>query len=165
MDVLKLSTEWAKAEILSARLVMLFSLLVFLLAAGFWQFGKTGMAKAFIIPSFIMGILIFSVGIGLYLANKPRVIQFPVEYLKNPDVFIKKELARTAKSAQDFTTVFKVLPAIIIAAAMLIIFLPAAVWRASSVSIILLIGFLMLVDTQTEARNTAYHQALLNVKR
>lgn len=164
MDVIKLSTDWAKAEILSARLMLLFSLLVFLLAVGFWQVGKTGMAKAFIIPLFVMGILIFSVGVGLYLANKPRVKQFPIDCLKNREAFINMELARTAKSQQDFSLVFKVLPAIIIVAALLIIFIPANTWRASSVGIILLMGFLMLVDAQTEARNSAYHQALINVR-
>ncbi|UEG51885.1 hypothetical protein LLH06_13025 [Mucilaginibacter daejeonensis] len=164
MDVLKLSTDWAKAEIVSARLVLLFGVLIFLVAIGFWQFGRTGTARAFIIPLFIAGILVVAVSAGLYLANKPRLIQFRDEYQKDQQAFMQKELARTFKSQQDFKMVFKALPAIIIVAALIIVFVPGSIWRASATVTILLMAFLMLVDSQTEARNNAYRQELLNVK-
>ena len=35
MDILKLSTDWAKAEVFSAKIVLLLSLLIFLAAFGF----------------------------------------------------------------------------------------------------------------------------------
>ena len=73
MDILKLSTDWAKAELFSARIVGLFSIIVLLSAAGFAYWGKTTMAKAFVIPVVVSGVLLITVGIGLYAANKPRI--------------------------------------------------------------------------------------------
>ena len=50
MDILKLSMEWAKDEILSSKFFILFGLLFLFGALGFWQMGKTELAKAFITP-------------------------------------------------------------------------------------------------------------------
>ena len=53
MDILKLSTDWAKAEVFSAKISLLLSILFFLAAVGFWQLGKTAMAKAFVWPMLV----------------------------------------------------------------------------------------------------------------
>ena len=50
MDIIKLSTDWAKAEVFSAKIVWLFSAIEIIAAIGFWYWGKTVMAKAFIWP-------------------------------------------------------------------------------------------------------------------
>lgn len=76
MEILKLSTDWARAEVFSTKMVGLLSLLVFLTAVGFWQLGKTPMAKAFLWPLIIAGLLLAAVGAGLYFANKPRIARF-----------------------------------------------------------------------------------------
>jgi hypothetical protein len=164
VDVLKLSTDWAKAEIFSAKMVGLYSLLVLLLASGFWQLGKTAMARAFIIPLIVMAILMIAVAAGLYLANKPRISQFQKEVNNDPEVFLQKEVQRTAKSQAELGMVFKVLPAIIIIAAFLIIFVPSPQSRAIGITVILLMASLMVVDSNIDARNTAYHRNLLKSK-
>ena len=46
MDIIRLSTDWAKAEVFSAKMLTLLSVVFFLVAFGFWQLGKTVMAKA-----------------------------------------------------------------------------------------------------------------------
>lgn len=56
MDILKLSTDWAKAEVFSAKVTLLLSLLFVIGAIGFWQLGKTAMAKAFVWPMIVAGI-------------------------------------------------------------------------------------------------------------
>src|SRR5471030_738394 len=117
MDILKLSTDWAKAEVFSDKVSLLLSLLLLLAALGFWQFGKTAMAKAFVWPMLIAGVLIAAVAAGLYFANKPRIVQFEIAYNTNAKAFVQTETARTAKSQNDLALVFKVLPLIIIAAA------------------------------------------------
>jgi len=58
MEIIKLSTDWAKAEVFSAKMVGILSLLVFLVALGFWQLGKTPVAKSFVWPLFVAGILL-----------------------------------------------------------------------------------------------------------
>lgn len=164
MDILKLSTDWAKAEVFSAKIVLLLGLLFFLAALGFWQLGKTNMAKAFVWPMLVAGVLIISTSAGLYFANKPRISQFEIDYRADAAAFLQKETARTAKSQQELALVFKVLPLLIIAASLLIIFLNTPTWRAIGITVIALMMTLLFVDSNTNARNEDYHQYLLAEK-
>jgi hypothetical protein len=164
MDILKLSIDWAKAEVFSAKISLLISLLFFVAAAGFWQLGKTTMAKAFVWPMLVSGVLILAVSAGLYFANKPRVTQFETAYNTDVKAFVQTETERTAKSQNDLVLVFKVLPIIIIAAALLIMFVDTPLWRAIGITTIALMTILMFIDSNTDARNTAYHQHLIAEK-
>ena len=69
-------------------------------------------------------------------------------------------LLEKQKSKHDLTLVFQVLPAIIIAAALVVMFSQTPLWRAIGVTTILLMTLLMLIDSNTEARNAVYHQQL-----
>jgi hypothetical protein len=164
MEIIKLSTDWAKAEVFSAKMVGIVSFLVVLVALGFWQVGKTPMAKSLVWPLLVAGLLLVAVSAGLYFANKPRIAQFEAAYKNDPTLFTQNEIIRTAKSKHDLALVFRVLPAIIIAAALLILFSQMPLWRAIGITTILLMTVLMLIDSNTDARNTAYHQTLLNAK-
>jgi hypothetical protein len=164
MEILKLSTDWAKAEVFSAKISLLLSLLFFLATLGFWQLGKTAMAKAFVWPMLVSGILIAAVSAGLYFGNKPRVTQFETAYNTDAKAFVQTEIKRTAKSQNDLALVFKVLPLIIITAALLIVFVNTPLWRAIGITTIALMTILMFIDSNTGARNTAYHQHLLAEK-
>ena len=161
MEIIKLSTDWAKAEVFSAKMVGLLSFVVFLAALGFWQLGKTPMARSFVWPLLVAGLLLVAVSAGLYFANQPRIARFEAACKNDAASFIRNEIARTEKSKRDLAFVFKVLPAIIVAAALLIMFSQTPVWRAIGVVTILLVALLMLIDSNTDARNTAYHQKLL----
>ena len=164
MDIIKLSTDWAKAEVFSAKIVWLFSAIEILAALGFWYLGRTAMAKSFVWPLLLTGLFLVAVGAGLYFANKPRIQRFENESHHNPDAFIKEEIQRTAESQRQLTLVFKILPAIIIVAAGAILLLPLFPWRAIAVTTIITVTFLMIVDSNTEARNSAYHTQLSTLK-
>ena len=165
MDILKLSTDWAKAEVFSAKMVTLLSVLFFLIAFGFWQFGKTAMAKAFVWPLLVVGVLVIAIAAGLYFTNKPRILSFETAYRSDPDQFIQSEIARSAKSQKDLATiVFKVLPATIIVAALLIMFFSTPLWRAIGITIIVFMACLMFIDSNTAERNANYHQQLVDLK-
>lgn len=164
MDILKLSTDWAKAEVFSSKIVWLFSAIEIIAAIGFWQLGRTVMAKAFVWPLLLTGLFLIAVGAGLYFANKPRIERFEKEYHQDPDTFIKEEIQRTTVSQKQLTLVFRILPAIIILAALAIMLLPMFPWRAIAVTIIITAAFLMIVDSNTEARNSDYHTQLLSFK-
>src|SRR6266403_87729 len=101
MDINKISIDWARAELFSAKIVCLFSVIVILSAVAFSHWGKTQTAKAFVIPLIVAGIFLISVGIGLYSANKPRLEQFEKEFNANPKEFILKEIQRTTKSERE----------------------------------------------------------------
>ena len=65
MELLKLATEWAKSEVFSTRFFILFALLFLVGSVGFWQLGKTDLAKAYIIPTLVAGVLLMTIGLGL----------------------------------------------------------------------------------------------------
>lgn len=164
MDILKLSQDWARAELFSAKMAWLFSVIVLITAIGFSYWGKTAMAKAFVIPLIVSAVLLVAIGAGLYFSNQPRIERFEKEYKSNAQEFIQKEIERTAKSENDFKVVFKVLPLIIVVAVGCLLFFSSPNWRAISISVILLMAFLMLLDSNTSARNEAYHKQLLQSK-
>ncbi len=163
MDILKVSIEWAKAEVFSAKMVTLIGVLFFLVAFGFRLLGKSPMAKAFVWPLFVSGVMMIVIAAGLYVTNKPRILSFETAYKNNPDGFIKSEIARTQKSQDDLATiVFKILPVIIIAAALLCMMVSTPVWRAIGITAIALMVCLMFIDSNTAARNSNYHQQLFD---
>ena len=164
MEILKLATEWAKAEVFSARFFIFFALLFLTASIGFWQLGKTEMAKAFIIPTLVAGLLILAVGVGIFFANKSRVTSFAEAYHTNPTEFIKTEITRTEKSMGEYKTiVFKVIPFIIVVAALLIAFVDKPVWRAAGITIIAMMVVILLVDSNADARIKTYHKHLKSV--
>ncbi|GEM51484.1 hypothetical protein EB1_12740 [Empedobacter brevis NBRC 14943 = ATCC 43319] len=165
MDILKFSIAWAKAELVSAKIVWLFSLLVLATASVFLFWGKAIMVKAFVIPLFVAGVFLITVGIGLYSANKPRIAQFEKEALEDERGLLDREIARTTKSEAQFKIVFTVLPTLAILSALLLFFPVSPTWRATSIVLVLMCVFLLLVDSQTAARNTRYRNQLLTLKK
>src|SRR5689334_3858749 len=137
MDIVKLSTDWAKAEVFSAKTIWLFSAIEILAATGFWYWSKTVMAKSFILPLLLAGLFLVAVGAGLYFANNSRITKFEIEYRTNPKGFLQEEIQRTVESKRQLTLVFKILPVIIIIAAIIILFVPASLWRAIAITIII----------------------------
>ena len=83
MELLNLSTEWAESEVFSTRFFILFAILFFISSLGFWQLGKTDLAKAYIIPTSVAAILLLIIGLGLFYTNKSRIKQFNEEYNSN----------------------------------------------------------------------------------
>jgi len=73
MEIIKTSIDWAKAEIFSSSFFILFGIVFVAVSIGFWQLGKTDLAKAYIIPTAVAGVLLLTIGIGLVYANKTRV--------------------------------------------------------------------------------------------
>lgn len=161
MEILKIATEWAEAEVFSARFFIFFALLFLAASAGFWQLGKSEIARAYIIPTLVAGLLILAVGVGIFFANKSRVTSFAEAYQDNPTEFVASEIARTDQIIGEYKTiVFKVIPFIIIAAALLIFFVDKPIWRASGITIMALMVVILLVDSNADARVVEYRKQL-----
>ena len=165
MDIIKISTDWARSEVFSAKIVWMFSVVEVLAAIGFWYWGRTAIARIFPWPLLVMGLFLVAVGTGLYSANKPRIAQFENEAHRDPKTFLDAEIQRTSESQRELALVFKILPGMIIVAAVVIMLAPATGWRAISVTIILTAAFLMVVDSNTTARNDDYHSQLLELNK
>ncbi|WP_397298851.1 hypothetical protein [Nonlabens ulvanivorans] len=162
MDILKLATEWAKSEVFSTRFFILFGLLFIIASIGFWQLGKTDLARSYIIPTLVAGIMLLTIGIGLFYTNKSRITQFEKAYNENTTAFIQSELDRTEKTLKEYDTiVFKAIPLIIIAAALILLFINSTMWRSISITTIAMLIVILLIDGTAHSRIENYHQQLL----
>lgn len=161
MDILKTAIDWAKAELFSTSFIMLFGLLFIAASLGFWQLGKTEIAKAYIIPTLVTGILLLAVGFGLFYTNKLRITQFEVAYNKDVSEFVASEITRAEATLKEYDTiVFKVIPVIIIVASLLILFINTPTWRAINITTIAMLTIIMAVDGAAYARIDSYHKKL-----
>jgi drug/metabolite transporter (DMT)-like permease len=161
MEILKIAIEWAKAEVFSSRFFILFAILFLIASIGFWQLGKTETAKAYIIPTLVAGTLLLAVGLGIFFTNKSRVTSFATAYNTNPTEFVTSEITRTEKSMGEYKTiVFKIIPFIIVAAALLIVFIDKPLWRAISITTIVMMGVILLIDSNANSRIESYHKQL-----
>ena len=163
MDILRTATDWAKAEVFSSTFFILFGVLFILASIGFWQLGKTDLAKAFVIPTMVAGILLLTIGVGLVFSNKSRIANFPVAYKSDASAFVQSEIDRTEKTVKEYQTiVFKIIPLIIVAAALLLIFIDKPIWRAIGITTIAMMVVILSVDINANARIEAYHQQLVS---
>ena len=162
MEIIKFATDWAKAEVFSARFFILFGLLFLAASYGFRQLGKTEMAKAYIVPSLVAGLLILAVGVGIFFANKSRISSFKEAYKNNPTEFVETELERTEKIMGEYRNiVFKIIPSIIVVAALTIVFVDKPLWRAAAITTIAMMLVILLVDSNANARVINYHKQLM----
>lgn len=166
MDILKTATDWAKAEVFSTQFFILFGVLFVLTSICFWQLGKTDMAKAYIIPTLVAGVLLLIIGFGLFFTNKSRITQFETAYNNDPSAFVESELARAESTLKEYQTiVFKAIPLIIAVCALVIVFVNTPTWRASMITTIAMLVVILLIDGTAHARIEAYNQELLLVEK
>jgi len=162
MDILKTSTDWAKAEMLSNGIFALFGVMFVLASLGFWLRGETEMARAFIIPTLVAGVLLLILGGGLLYGTWKSVAGFDAAFSQDPSAFIAAEIARVDSTmAQYAVAAFKVMPAIILVCAGLILFLNGPAWRASLITAIAMLALIIAVDSTANARLAAYKDKLL----
>lgn len=161
MDIVKTATTWGKDEVFSSQFFILFAIVFLIASVGFWQLGKTDVAKAFIYPTLVAGILLLAVGVGLFFTNKSRIKNFPTAYENDASAFVKSEISRAEKTVGEFkTVVFKAIPIIIIIAALLIIFVDKPIWRAISITTIAMMSVILLVDSNSSKRMEDYQEQL-----
>ena len=160
METLNLATEWAKAELFSTRFFILFAILFLIASIGFWQLGKTDLAKAYIVPTLVAGVLLLTIGLGLFFTNKSRITQFEKAFQADAPAFFQSEIERSESTLKEYTVVFKVIPILIIISALLILFINTPTWRAIGITTIAMLTVILLVDGTAHARIDAYHKEL-----
>lgn len=166
MDILKTATDWAKAELFSTPFFILFGLVFISVSIGFWQLGKTEIARAYIIPTLVAGVLLLTIGLGLFFTNKSRIKAFEKAYHNNATLFVESEIIRAESTLQEYKTiVFKVIPIIIIIAALLIIFINTPTWRAISITTIAMMIVILFIDGTAHARIKIYKEQLETINR
>lgn len=166
MDILKTATDWAKAELFSTPFFILFGIVFVAASVGFWQLGKTDIARAYIIPTLVAGVLLMIIGFGLFFNNKSRITQFERDYNNDKLAFVESELERAEATLKEYqTVVFKAIPIIIAICAIMIIFVNAPIWRASIITTIAMLTVILLIDGTAHDRIEAYNQELILVEK
>ncbi|WP_220764101.1 hypothetical protein [Flavobacterium sp. UMI-01] len=160
MELLKLATDWAKAEVFSTRFFIIFATLFLIASIGFWQLGKTDLAKTYIIPTLVAGLLLMTIGLGLFYTNKSRITQFETAFSADATAFYLSEIERSESTLKEYTIVFKVIPILIIVAALLILLVNTPTWRAISITTIAMLIIILLVDGTAHARIESYNKEL-----
>lgn len=164
MESVKIATEWAKEEIFSSVFFILFGLLFLLGTLGFWHWGKTEQARAFIYPTMVCGILLLTIGIGLVYANQVRLEQFRSTAEGEFSTFVQTEQIRAERTIREYErVVFMIIPLLIAGLALLMVFAKQPLWHAICISTITMMAVILLIDSNASFRMKAYHQKLLSV--
>ena len=162
MDILKVAIDWAKAELFSTPFFILFGLVFLALSLGFWQLGKTDLAKAYVLPTLVAGLLLIITGAGLYYTNKMRVTQFEIAYNQDAAAFVEAEIERAESTLKEYkNVVLTAIPIIIVICALIMPFVDTPVWRSSMITSIAMLVVILMIDGAAHARIDAYHQQLL----
>lgn len=168
MDILKASTDWAKAELYSTPFFILFGVIFLFACLGFWQLGKTELAKAYVVPTLIAGVLLIIIGIGLFYTNKARITQFQSDLQDNQHLFVKTELERVNNTLNEYDViVFTIIPIIIVICSVGLVFINQPSWRASLITSIAMLIIILLIDGTAQSRIVIYQEQLidyLNIK-
>ncbi|MEQ8584119.1 MAG: hypothetical protein RIC30_00320 [Marinoscillum sp.] len=166
MEILKAATEWARAEVFSTRFFIIFAILFLTAGIAFWQLGKTEMAKAYIIPMLVAGVLLMTIGLGLFFTNKSRITQFETAYQQDATAFVASEIERAESTIKEYkNVVFTAIPLIIAACALVIVFINTPIWRASMITTIAMLVVILLIDGTARARIEAYYEQLQLVEK
>ena len=164
MDILKAALDWARAEMLSSTVFILFGLVFLCASFCFWQLGKTGVAKAYVVPALVAGTLLLIIGVGILYQSYNRVTSFAVAYNTDSVSFIDSQIENADRVLRDYQiAVFRIMPVVIAIAAILFLFLTSPLWRASLVTTIAILAVIMLIDTNANARLEDYRQKLTEV--
>ena len=123
------------------------------------------MARAYIVPLLVTGLLLVTLGIGLILPNYLRLSSFPDAFETDEGIFIADELARVDKTMKGYNNaLFVIFPAIIIGCAFILMIMRTPIWQASAISIITMIAFLFVIDSNANARLGAYKAELIQAQ-
>lgn len=165
MDILKTATDWAKAELVSTPFFAIAGVVFIAISIGFWQVGKTDLARAYIIPTLVVGVLLVIIGVGLFFTNKARITQFETAYKADASAFVASELERAEATLKEYKNiVFTGIPIIIVICATVLFFVSSPIWRASMISIMAMLAVILLIDGLAHARIDAYNQQLLQAQ-
>lgn len=161
MDILKVATEWARAEIFSSSLFVVFGVFFVMASVGFWHLGKTELARAYITPTLVVGGLLLIIGIGLVAGNVMRLNGFEKNYKADAPAFVQSEAKRAQATIREYeTVVFKGVPVIIIICALIVLFIDTPRWRAISITTLAMMSIILLIDGTASGRMKAYNAKL-----
>ncbi len=162
MEIVNAANQWAKAEVVSSYIFMLFGISYLLASYAFGKWGNTELTKALVIPILVAGGLLLMAGIGFYFSNNTKLKNFESDYQKNPTEFVKSEIGRTEQTIKTYKNVaLKVFPLFIGIALLCVVFLLNSLVKAICIAVAAFFFVLVLLDSQALKRMEHYHDKLV----
>ena len=112
----------------------------------------------------VAGLLLMTIGLGLFYTNKTRINQFKQDFNTNATSLYESEIKRTESTLKEYKVVFKVIPILIILAASVFIFFNSPLIRAISITTVLMLIVILLIDGTAHARIEFYNKNLMELK-
>ena len=152
MDLLKISLEWAKDEVFSARFFILFGFFFVCASFGFWQLESRSSQRHLSTP-FYLWFFTYDYWHWANLFQYSTFKFFEKAYDADLQAFTATEIERVDKTMAEFELiVFKVIPYIIIFCALIFVLFDQSLSRAICLSIIGMMVVIMLVDAHSYMR-------------
>lgn len=162
MDIVKTAVDWTKAEMLSSSIFVVIGVAFLLASYGFWQIGKTDLARAYVVPFAVAGGLLLIIGVGIFAQSFGRLSSFPAAYEADAGAFLASEVQRAEKVLGQYrVAVSWVIPIIVIVASVALMLFTAPFLRAICVTTIALMAVLLMLDSNANARLLVYQAQVL----
>lgn len=94
MEILQNAINWCKGEILSAKLILVFSAVMFVLGFLVYKLGYYSEAKSMFVPLLSLGLFFGIIGGSLLYRNPRRLVTFPEHFACSPQEFVQVEKFR-----------------------------------------------------------------------
>ena len=99
-------------------------------------------------------------GSQVYNEITKRIKQFEKDFNSDEIAFYQSEIQRSESTIKQFVAVFKIVPILIIIAALLNLCLNTPTWRAISISSLSMLMVILFIDGNALSRIENYHKAL-----
>ena len=160
MNPLKTATDWARTEMLSNSAFILIGIAFLANCFSLWHMCRTEMARSFVWPMGVAGVLLLILGGGSLFGTWSSLSGF-AEAATHVQSFVTSEHARIDQTRAGYATaVFKVMPLMVAAAALGIVFFDGPLWRASFITAVAFLSVVMVVDSMADARLGHYRAQL-----
>lgn len=161
MEIIRATSDWAKAEIVSSLFFIFFGLIYIIGSICSWKLGNSPLSKALFIPLMIAGGLLFVAGISFYLSSKSKLDSFEKEFMEDSSSTIKAEITKAKSTIRTYKNVaLKVFPAIMILGFLIFLFSDTPIVKAICISVIAFLLVLVVLDSLALKRMETYHQKL-----
>lgn len=161
MDILKIATDWVKIELVSNSVFILASI-IFLFTSFFLKsYARDSGFFVYYLPLVIAAILLLILGAGLFFSTWQLSANLETNFLKDRQLFIDAELMRAEKTISQYNlAIGLIFPALgLVNFCILLIFQNDHV-RASSVTFLVVLVILIIIDTAAKERLTNYAKHL-----
>ena len=163
MDIIDHTLQWCKGEIFEGKLSLLFGVCVLIISLAYFKWGSTPGARAMFIPLLIVAL--FVIGAGLYLVNtnQKRIPRYEIQYIENPQQFIKNEKKRTAEFIKWYPITQKIFFVVMILGMLCLLLSNAPNIRAIGIALMLLSIYVFVLDHFSEERAAFYYSKIIEL--